>query len=691
MPIPPSLFKSERLILWVPVLLMLGAGAYFALPEEPGGFAGVRVLTGATVLLALSWRWRLRWAMLPLFVVALGFTAAQFRTQQVATPLVAEELRQREVTGRIADIIVTETGAKLVLAAPAIEGVDKPPRRVRVSLKRYDPAWQVGDTVRMTATLYPLPRPAMPGAYDFARYFYFDDIGAVGFAFKPPEVIQPAGASAFSEWLKGVRHRIADDMRARISGGAGAIAAALTVGEQGAIAEEDNEAMRVAGIYHVVSISGLHMALAAGIVFFVVRLLLVLYPPLGYRLPVKKISAAFALAAAFIYLLLAGSPIPAQRSFIMVAFVLVAVMLDRRGISVYSLAWAAVFILLLFPESMMGASFQMSFAATLAMVAFYENFGRTVYRANASWAARAGYAMLGILATSLVATLATAPFVITHFNRFSTFGLLTNALVIPLASFVIMPGVILSLLLFPLGLQGIGYFLQEWGVRTMMAISQYVAAFPYASVPLPSLTEWGFLLAVGGLLWLCLMQGRVRLLGILAIAIGMSTSALHRAPDVLIGDDARQVMVRLSDGEWGMLKGGSKAFTTEIWLRANAAEAALTPKQAAAVDTGVACDRELCRYERDGIRLMVLRKWEALPRACAENSDVLVVWRYVKPEECAGAALLIERGALEQFGAHALYFDNGTIHAERSVRPRERLRPWQVKRRDAYNDDADAE
>ncbi len=660
--------ERQRFILWMPVALMLGIGIYFSLNNEPDKRLGPSLLVALLPMLGLARsKPRLRLALFLCLLPTLGFTLAQWRTQAFSQPLLTQKLRFAEIEGTITHILIGDDGAKLVLDELSIKGIEQPPKQIRIAFKSIDPTWQLGDRVRLKADLFPLPRPALPDAFDFARYLYFEGIGATGYAFKPPEIIAHAPAHLFRESLNALRHRIAENMRTRLPEPVGALAAAMSVGEESAISDETNDTMRAAGIYHVISISGLHMALAAGIVFFTLRLLLTLYPPLALRLPVKKIAAAGGLLSAFAYLLLAGSPIPAQRSFIMVAFIFVAIFIDRKGISVHALAWAATFILLLFPEAMLGASFHMSFAATLAIIAFYERFGYLVYKPDQSIVRRFWFAFLGIAFTSLVATLATAPFVIHHFNRLQTWGILANMAVVPLAYFVIMPGVVLSFLLMPFGLEAPGYWLLEHGIHWMMRCAEWVAAMPYATLPLPSLTPWGFLLAILGLLWLCLWSTRLRLLGIPMLLIGLSTFLLHIPPDIILDDELKQVAVRLDDGKYTLLKGSGRAFTVENWLRTQGQEELIKLK-----DTNIACDENACHYLRDGVHFTLAKNLESWPTLCHESPDILAIWYYMDEANC-DVPILIDRHALEAEGVMAVYIKNSAITVRSGAA---QYRPW---------------
>jgi len=666
-----------RLSLWSPVAMMIGIGAYFTLLDEPPIYLGAAFLACFTILLAVLWHTKFRVAIIPFLLIALGFSAAQFRSIYVATPLLTEEIHNRVIEGTIDEIEPVEQKEKLVLSHLIIDelSADATPKRVRVSFRGNDERLRVGDRIRFFANLYPLPKPMMPGSYDFARHFYFRSIGGNGFAMREAEIIESGNESSITTWVNNLRHHIGEDMRAKMPGKVGTVAAAMTVGETGPIPQDTKTMLRDSGLAHMLAIAGLHLGIVTGVIFYNIRLLLTLYPPLALRLSIKKISAICALLSAFIYLTLAGFPIPAQRAFIMVTFFFIAILLDRKGVTLRTLSIAAMLILLIFPEALFGASFEMSFAATLAIISLYETCGKYLHRPGSSWLGRAWTHLIGITATSLVATLATAPFVLYNFNRFAVLGLLANMVVVPLATFIIMPGMILALILMPFGLQAVGYLPMGWGTDIMIAMAGWVTSLPEAALRFPSPTDTGLIIASAGLLWLCLVNRPIRFAGILLIAVGLSTIALHEPPDILVSNDARQVMIHLPDGNYTTLRGTDRSFVIQNWLRAEGEDALVPVKE-----TNVGCDKITCSYSSNVYSAILVKKPEeegAVDTACRQNVDVLISWCYLKPEQCTGPKVLIGRAELEAYGAHAVRFHNHIIQVARTLTYGQEHRVWQ--------------
>ena len=671
--------ERDRFVLWAPVLLATGAGAYFGLRHEP-----LFTLPLALLFLFAAGIWALRKNMLLRvaatlsFLILLGFMAALARTHMVATPVIYGELYYRDVEGRIDDIQDREKGARLILKDVSIERLPerRTPVRVSVTLKKDVPGLAIGDRVRVKASMFAPPAPAMPGGYDFTRALYFDRIGAVGYSITAPEILERGEVSGFSEWLTALRLRLNARILAGMGRETGPVAAALMVGEQSAVPRDVGDAMRDAGLYHVLSISGLHMSIAVALLFVTIRFLFSLYPPLALRLPVKKIAAALGLLGALAYLLLAGYPVPAVRSFVMVACVMLAVLFDRSGISLYSLAWAATLIILFQPEAVFGASFQLSFAATLAIVAFYERYSHVVYQSQAGLMRKLMLYIFALTVTSFVATLATTPLVIYHFNRFTLWGIAANTLMLPLASFWIMPAAVLAFIAMPLGLERWPLQWLDEGIRLMIAGSRWVADFPHAAFAMPSPTFWGFLLIVYGGLWFALWRQKWRLFGLPLIALGMATMLFFKPYDLLVSDDASKVALRLENGEFLFIKGRPDSFDAELWLRAHGTEEGLLRSQAPR--GALSCDEVKCVAEKSGRRIAVALRKRQSAGLCAEPFDVVVTPDFMD-DRCPNAGIVIDRRSLWQSGALGIRFTDGSMDV-RTVEEFRGSRPWISRR-----------
>ncbi len=523
------LAERERWLLWLPVALGVGIGLYFALPREPPVWLGpaLLLLVGLVWLVRRAHRgagedraWRLA-AALALAAIATGMSAASIRTHLVAAP-VLERRGAHVVEGQVLLVEDQTRGARLTLGELRIEGLDPgaTPAELRVSLRSATPAVRPGDRVRLRAFLMPPSPPSEPAGYDFARQAYFSQLGAVGYGLGKLERVAAAQTSTWRLGLARVRQRVASAIQAAVPGPPGAVAVALMTGLRGGITEAIWRDMQIAGIAHLLAISGLHLGLVAGTLFFGVRVALALVPPLALRVPTKKVAAGLALLGAFGYLLLSGATVPTQRAFIMTALMLLAVMVDRNPFSMRTIAWAALVVLLCQPESLLGASFQMSFAAVVALIATYETGVARRPDHASGLDTRLVIYIGGVALTTLIASLATAPLAIYHFGRLPTYGILANLIAVPLTAFWIMPLGLAGLLLLPLGLGGGCFALMGRGIEVMLAVAATIAGWPASALLVAKPSVAALTVTLLGGLWLCLWRGSWRRLGVLGVALG---------------------------------------------------------------------------------------------------------------------------------------------------------------------------
>lgn len=691
----PTLFQARRLgawlgdtlalersrwALWLPVMLGVGIGAYFSLPFEPPGWTG-----GMLLLVALGGAWLSQgWARLAawaLLAVALGFTAAQLRTWSVATPVLQAELEPVGVEGRVVDVLPLDEGGRVILEKVVIPGVapDATPARVRVRLRTDDALPSPGQRIRVFAVLQSPPAPAEPAAYDFRRHAYFLGIGAVGFALGRVEAKPgppPTWGDRFTALLEQTRLGIADRVGSRLQEGEAAVATALLTGEQGAIPEADLGAMRESGLQHLLSISGLHIGLVAGLVFLSLRALLALVEPVALRHPIKKWAAVAALLAVLAYMTLVGTAVPTLRSVLMTGVMLLAVLADRNPFSMRVVALAAAAVLLFQPEAMLGPSFQMSFGAVVALIAAYEWLQprMAAWRMEAGPVRRAMLYVVGLSLTSLVAGTATMPFALYHFQQVANYGLLANLLAVPVTSFWVMPCGLLAYLLMPFGLEGWAVEGMGLGIRVILWTAYAVAGLPGAVLAVPAVPVWALAAVSLGGLWLMVWLRPWRLAGLAGVALFVLAIPLSPKPDLRVTDSGSLVGLRMPDGT--LLHSSSRAgrFEAAEWQQRDglAGEPQAWPK-AGTADGVVRCDSLGCLYRREGKVVALVWRPEALAEDC-HRADIVLAPKLVAAS--CPASLVIDATTLARSGAHALTIGrDGSVTLE-STRPHPGARPW---------------
>ena len=536
-----------------------------------------------------------------------------------------------------------------------------------------------GDRITVRAIVMPPLSPAAPGAFDFPRLAWFQSLGAVGFTIAAPRLVAPHGGGADGKTMAiritVLRQSMSERIRAVIGGDAGAVAAALMTGDRGAISEEVLGAMRDSGLAHLLAISGLHVGLLAGVLFFFVRGGLALIEPVALRYPIKKWAAVVAIAGAFLYLLATGATVPTQRAFIMTGIVLLAVLLDRAAISMRLVAFAALVILVAAPEAILGPSFQMSFAAVVALIAVYELRGDHLsgWRGHAALGRKLALYGGGILLTTLVASLATTPFAVFHFNRFVSYGMAANLLAVPITALWIMPWATAAYVLMPFGLEGLALAPMGWGIDVVLWVARTVAGWPGAVALLPALPMWALALTAGGGLWLCLWRRRWRFAGAAGIVAGMAALMTYQGPDILIDGDAKQIAVR-EDGGGLRVSGRRTSFVAETWLRRDGlGEALVWPTRRAPGGASFRCDAVGCIAKVSGATVAPAHRPEALAENCRQ-ADVVVSLVPVRGA-CPSAGLVIDRFDVWRQGAHAIWL-TGDGPIVRTAGQSRGNRPW---------------
>jgi competence protein ComEC len=575
--------QRGALMPWSAVAMGLGVASYFALPAEPGP-AGYATLAGL-VLVALALIRRNRESLGPLgyglLLVAAGFALSGARTHTVAGP-VLDFRYYGAIEGRVVALDRSASDAvRVTLDRLRLEDLppERTPRRVRVALHG-DGAWggppPPGAQVMLTGHLAAPSGPAEPGGFDFQRHAWFQSLGAVGYTRTPVVLLMPAEPGEAR--LFRLRMQLSGLIRAAIPGQPGAFAAAVLTGDRSGLDQASTQAMRDSNIAHLLAISGLHMGLLTGFVYAALRMLLALIPALALRYPIRKWAAVAALGAGAFYLALSGGSVATERAFIQVAVMFCAVLLDRRAITLRSVAIAAMILLAHRPETLMSPGFQMSFAATAALVGVFRALSDAQTMRNwPKWTR--GLAALVI--SSAVAGAATAPFAAAHFNQLAVYGLLANLLTVPVMGSVIIPLGVLAFLLLPFGLAGPVFAVMSWGLQWILAVAGHVAALPGAVSPIASPPAGLIGLLTLGALFVLLWQGRWRWLGVLPVALAFAFWSSGTRPLVLIADSGGQVGVLTAEGR-AVSRARGDGFVTSVWLendgdRADQATAAARP------------------------------------------------------------------------------------------------------------------
>ncbi len=668
-----------RMLPWVPVAFGAGIAFYFAADTEPVLAVVAPVAALLCVVAFLARRQSYFTLLVMIAAIASGFATATYKSSRIAHSVLVKPVSSVALKGFVETHEVRERTDRFVLRVEemdALRGQSKI-ERVRLSVRKGS-APDVGSFVELKARLQPPLSPMRPGSYDFGRDMYFQGIGASGFAMGAIKTIDAPKSGGlylrYATLMQNMRDAIDARIRVVVSGDSRAIATALLTGRRDAISTPVNDAMFISGLGHVLSISGYHMAVVAGVVFFAVRALLALFPLLTVTFPIKKVAAAVALAAAAFYLLLSGSEVATQRSFFMTAVVLIAVMVDRRAITFRTLAVAAMIVLIFAPEALVHPSFQMSFAATLGLVAIVQiSMPKLFASPDNSHAARAamwgGREIVALAMASFIAGLATMPYAAFHFHRITPYGVLANLGAMPIVSALVMPAGLMGLLAMPFGFDGVFWRLMDVGIQWMILVSQWVAALPGAIGRMASFGTGPLAAMSAGIIVLGLSRTPLRWAGAGMIVLATVWAVATPQPDILVSGDGHNVGVRGRDGRLRVMRTGKDAFLIREWLAADADPRVATD---VALTEGVSCDEAGCVMRALGGGLVALAiKPDALADDCA-NAAVVVTTRQPSAD-CA--AFVIDQEALRTRGTMAL---RKTVSGYEIIanRPRGVNRPW---------------
>jgi competence protein ComEC len=609
---------------------------------------------------------------------AIGCGAIWARATWVAGPVLTRPV-VATFTGRIERVEVQTAKDRVRLTLAPVKAPELPPRvRVTVDDVTTSAGLVAGDCVSLRARLVGPPRASVPGGFDFSRVAWFQGLGASGKAIGPVKRLGSAQTEA-----AGLRERLSAHIRARLQGSAGGIAAAFATGDRGGISQADEDAMRASGLTHLLSVSGLHVTAVVGAAIFLSLRLLALSSFLALRLPLLLISALIGALAGIGYTLLTGAEVPTVRSCVAAVLVLAGIALGREAFTLRLVATGAIVVLLLWPEALVGPSFQLSFAAITSIVALHETpvMRRLSAKGDEGWQMRFGRAVLGLLITGIVVEAALAPIALFHFHKSGLYGAFANIIAIPLTTFVIMPLEALALLFDTVGLGAPFWWLTGLSMEALLGLSRHVASVPGAQAALASVPVAAFGLIIGGGLWLMLWHSRVRLAGLVPIVVGAVWALLTPPPDLLITGDGMHMAVRSADGTLSTLRPRAGDYVRSVLSERAGMIGELDDLD---VLPGADCSTDMCRVTLQrgdrSWRVLATRSRYILPyaefRAECAAADIVVSDRRLPPW-CRPRWFKADRALLAKTGGIAVTLASGRVEM---VADGEGQHPWVVAR-----------
>ncbi len=668
--------ESERLVLWLPVFMGAGVLGYYMLRFEPALWIGPAIAApsiAAAVLLP-----RVRWLLAPVAAAALGFASAQLATARAPPIEAGLPSKATIVTGSIAAVETLPEGRRITIKPAWLDGAATPLRRsARVRLRAKDETpLASGDSVSVRALVHPPAMPSYPGAWDLQRDAFYSGLGGSGFALGKVERTAAAIPSAPMRFVQWLRETIAARVVAVIPGAAGAVSVTLLTGASMAIPEADHAAFRDSGLAHLLAVAGLHIGIVMGFALALSRYGFALSEHASLFWPTKKLSALCALGCGGAYMVLTGMHVPIVRSFVMACLLTVAVLADRRPVSVRGLALAGMALMLLAPQEVPGVSFQMSFSAVLALISGYEALRPWLKRLHGeSWRRRLLSHLAALALTSALAGTASAPYGAYHFGHVQVYFVIANMVAVPLTALWVMPAGLIALFLMPLHLEFLALAPMGWGAEAVLWVARATSALPAATFDVPHLPAWGLCVFSLGLAWLGLWRTRRRLAGVLVMALGLASPLVDHPPDLLVSADGRLIALRTPRGAFVQHAQGGSRFTEDAWAQYWAV-GSFQPIPDLGEEPGgvVRCEKDLCV-----LRPYADRPGALLVRGPTRPSGCNVVSVIVSAEPARGLCpkpwpALVDRFVVWRNGSAAIWLEPSgarvlTDRMERGDRP----------------------
>ena len=656
---------------WLAVAFAFGIALWFVLPGpwiwvSVAGGLGAIALVLAAVSYVKAYHTALVMAVATIcLAIAAGLATIWLRSEIVGTePLTRPAVQW--IDGRILEREEQPALDRTRLTVAARDPVEGRAIKVRLNVPNEadDPDLKEGARIYVRARLMPPAPPMLPGAYDFARTAWFSGLYATGSILGEPEVLERSEKSAP---IASAQRFLSSHVSARVDGSAGAIAAAFASGDRGAISKSDDAAMRDAGLTHLLSISGLHVSAVIAAGYFLSVKLLALWPWLAVRVRLPVVAAAMGAFGGVGYTLLTGAEVPTVRSCIGALLVLFALVLGREPLSLRMVAIAALVVMFLWPEAAIGPSFQMSFAAVIAIVALHGSAPVKAFLAPRDEPSAHRYArrVAMLFLTGLVIEIALTPIVLYHFHRSGIYGAFANVIAIPLVTFVSMPFIAVALVMDVFGLGAPFWWVVETSLELLLAIARFTAERPGSVRLFPQMSLLTVLCFVGGFLWMALWRGAVRAWGLVGVACGLLLLSLTPTPDVLISRDGRHVGIVDRDDRLLLLREGRSDYALD-----NLTELSATRGIVASIETqpNARCSDDFCAvtiaHSERTWKLLLSRSGNRVDErelsAACSASDIVVSDRFL-PRSCRPRWLKADRSYLERNGGITIDLSDGTV------------------------------
>ncbi|CAK8163082.1 competence protein ComEC [Candidatus Xenohaliotis californiensis] len=542
--------KYNNTIPLIAISIAAGACTYFTLPTEPNKTIILYLI--AIIIFGLVVRPYGSKISICLITFSIEIIIATFRTQYIATNnIIHKKIFISDCYAKISNIDHYHNHKKIIIKI--INNTDpKIPKRARITIRQKIEQLKIGDTIKASIMLLPPQPNNYPGSYNFRMFAYFSGIGAVGYTTNTPTRID---YNKHSSIVNQLREKISNHLHATMPKETAAIASTLVVGKKSRVDHKTKEVINKAGLSHLLAISGLHMAMISTFSFYCIRTIMSFSIFLSVTCNTKKFSALLSAIISLIYLALSGNSISAQRAFTVSLLFYIAIIFDRCSNGKNSTMLSAIVILLITPESLLHPSFQLSFAAVCAIL--------TTHNILSNYTKNIFIKPIKTLINSTTITIATAPYLIYHFNQISISGIFANILAIPLTSFVIMPAVMSTVLLgwFSV-LSNTTAYIAHISIMMLIKIAKYNSG--WGIIKLPDMPTSSMTIASIAIIWIFITNKLNKIYAIIPFITAILLWINNEKPDILLYGN--NIVANVENNEKPLLiKGKVNSYTITTW------------------------------------------------------------------------------------------------------------------------------
>lgn len=652
------------------LFMAIGIGIYFRLPIEGNSkYTAISILLLLFLSVLSRNKRHLNTVLTASLIIVVGYGLALYRTHESYTPLLEKNFKPFMVEMIVEKIEplqrnrIRYTGKVLSLSKKLKK---QTPKRIRIRTTDQGPRFKYGDLICGKVMLARPKGPMLLEGYDFGQALWFKKIGGTGYNISPIKICSKTNEnkthiSSLDLIIAKIRATIGSKLDSKMTDPYRSMARALILGDRGQITPDNLVAMRDAGLGHLLAISGLHMAIFAGTLFILVRSIFALFPIFAQTHPIKKYSAFIALVGGAVYFLISGQSIPTQRAFLMISVIFTAIMIERSALTLRNVAMAAFLILLIRPESLLSPGFQMSFAAVTALIMTYQynlKYQPIERLAKQTWL-KPIYYLGGIWMTSIIASLATAPFAAYHFHKISYMGPVGNMLAIPVFSIFLMPSALLSLIMMPIGLEQLGLFPLHYSIDILLKVAHWTASFHPATITVGAINLSSVLLMTTASFMFFFMLRPYNYTSLIVLALGIYTATIYQKPIIFVGGKADVIAIRGADNQIYSISGRKGAFIINNWLKADGNNLSHSEIRNSPY---LLCDDGACAGETKNLKISMVKTIDALEEAC-QSSDILII-KYTVTRKCKSPKLIITKKDIDQKGTHTIFLDRKKLRIE---------------------------